>query len=200
MSCLASHSFKLLWSSRRGRWYYLRLFILIGVYTGARHEAILSLTWEQINFEDGRIDFRRRKNGKVLSQTKKRRPNASAHPRLMTFLGYARRRAERIAAKKNVEVGKYVIEHRGGPLRSVKKSFSEACARAGIEGATAHTMKHTCITWLLRDKVPAWQVAGVTATSLATIERVYGHHIQDDLQDALKATLRRRVAKVFEAS
>ena len=47
---------------------YLPLFILIGLYTGRRKEAILSLRWPQVDLETGRIDFelagRRRTNKK----------------------------------------------------------------------------------------------------------------------------------------
>jgi hypothetical protein len=48
-------------------------------------------------------------------------------------------------------------------------------------------MKHTRITWLLRARVPVWQLSGLTATSIATIERVYGHHVQEDLARAASA-------------
>jgi len=36
---------------------YMPLFILIGLYTGRRKEAILSLRWPQVDLEAGRIDF-----------------------------------------------------------------------------------------------------------------------------------------------
>lgn len=170
------------------RWYYMRLFILIGLYTGARHEAILSLRWEQIDFENGTIDFRRRDaKGALLPQTKKRRPYAPQDIRLMRFLKYAYDRELRRAKKQNRDVIAFVVHHRGGQLLSVKKAYREACARAKVTNVTPHTMKHTRITWLLRARVPAWQVSGLTATSLATIERVYGHHIQEDLAQAASA-------------
>ena len=36
---------------------YMPLFILLGLYTGRRKEAILSLRWPQVDLEAGRIDF-----------------------------------------------------------------------------------------------------------------------------------------------
>ena len=80
-----------------------------------------------------------------------------------------------------------MIVHRGGPLKSVKKAFAEACERAKLEDVTPHTLKHTYITWLLRARAPIWQVAGLTNTSVATISKVYGHHAQDDLKSAANA-------------
>jgi integrase len=69
--------------------------------------------------------------------------------------------------------------HRGGPLKSVKKAFEKACQRAKLIGVMPHTMKHTYIAWLLRSGVSASQVSGLTATSVATILRVYGHHVKE---------------------
>jgi hypothetical protein len=36
---------------------HLPLFILVGLYGGARKEAILSLRWLQVDLDAGRIDF-----------------------------------------------------------------------------------------------------------------------------------------------
>lgn len=80
--------------------------------------------------------------------------------------------------------------HRGGPLLSVKKIFSEACKRANLDDVAPHTLKHTYITWLLREGQTVWDVAGLTSTSAATIEKHYGHHAQDDrMRDVANAVL-----------
>jgi integrase len=160
------------------RWYYTRLFVLIALYTGARHEAILSLKWDQVDLEEGTIDFRRRdKKGAVLPQSKKRRPDAPVSGRLIRFL----------RAAHNVRKGDYVVMHRGDRLKSIKKAFAAVCKRAKLKGVTPHTLKHTCITWMLRGGVPVWQVSGLTATSVATITKVYGKHVQEDLKAAANA-------------
>lgn len=104
---------------RPKRWRYLNLFIRIGLNTGARHEAILSLTWDRVDLETGLIDFRM--PGWV--ETKKRRPNAPINDNLLRLL--------RAAAK--VRKGTPVVEHRGGPIKSVKKAFKEACVRAKLK-------------------------------------------------------------------
>lgn len=73
------------------RFRYLNLFIRIGLGTGARHEAILALTWDQVDLETGRIDFRPRdKKGNILSETKKKRSthrSASGAPRPSVGVG-----------------------------------------------------------------------------------------------------------------
>jgi integrase len=160
---------------RAKRFRYMNLFIRIALGTGARHRAILALTWDRVDLETGRIDFR--EPGRT--ETKKRRPNAPANDRLIRLL--------RVAYK--MRTGDHVIMHRSGPLKSIKKAFAEACTRAKLAGVTPHTLKHTYITWLLRSGVPIWQVAGLTNTSAATITNVYGHHAQDDLKSAANAVL-----------
>jgi integrase len=157
------------------RWRYLNLFIRIGLATGARHEAILSLTWDRVDLETGVIDFRI--PGRV--ETKKKRPHAPVNDRLLRLLRVAKR-------KSNHE---YVIVHRGGPLRSVKHAFESACKRAKLKNFTPHSMKHTYITWLLRAGVSVWDVAGLTSTSAATIEKHYGHHARDSRMRELANTV-----------
>ena len=67
---------------------YLPLFILLGLYTGRRKEAILSLRWPQVDLEAGTINFevagRRRTN--------KKRGVIPIPPRLLPHLQRARKR------------------------------------------------------------------------------------------------------------
>jgi integrase len=53
------------------------------------------------------------------------------------------------------------------------------------EEVTAHTLKHTCITWLLQKSVPTWQVAGFVGTSEKVNRDTYGHHSPEH-QDAVR--------------
>jgi integrase len=158
--------------ARRWRLWHLVLFIRIGLATGARHTAILQLTWDRIDLETGRIDFRL--PGEV--ETKKRRPHAP--------IDFALLRALRAVRKKNPK-GKFVIAFNGRPIGLIRKSFLKVARELGLKKVSPHTLKHTAITWMLHDRLTPWQVSGITATSVATILRVYGHHVQDDLREAV---------------
>jgi integrase len=162
-------------ASRRAGARYLTLFIRIGIYTGARASAILQLVWDQVDLHTGRIDFRI--PGAV--ETKKRRPNAP--------INFVLFRALRAARKKSKST--HVIVYRGGPIGLIRKGFLDACKGAKLKGASPHTLKHTAITWLLLRGLTPWQVYGITSTSVATILRVYGHHVQDDLRQAVNAAV-----------
>ena len=65
-----------------------RFFILIGIYTGRRKEAILSLRWPQIDLMANRIDF----EIEGRERTKKRRGKVPIPKPLIPHLRRAQRR------------------------------------------------------------------------------------------------------------
>jgi integrase len=153
---------------------HLPLFILLGLYSGARKQAILSLRWSQIDLEAGRIDF----NTPGARRTNKRRARIPIPARL---LGHLRR-----ARVRGVELG-FVINENGKRLGDVKRGFASACARAHLDNVTPHVLRHTCATWLMQRGVPMWEAAGFLGMSRETLERVYGHHHPDYLRGAAEA-------------
>jgi integrase len=157
---------------------YLPLFILIGLYTGRRKEAILSLRWPQVNLEAGTINF----DPAGRKRTNKKRGIVKISPRLLPHLRRAR--------KRGADLG-YVLHVNGDRIGDIKKGFAAACDRAGIEGVTPHTLKHTAATWLMQAGTAPWQAAGFLSTSVETLLRVYGHHHPDYQQEAAENIGRR---------
>lgn len=170
---------------------YLPLYILIGLYTGARPGAILSLRWPQVDLDAGRIDFaplgtRRTTKRKVRGQPIPRR--------LMTFL--------RLAKRRGTELG-YVVHDSGSRIKDIggawdgdpKKrgngSFGGACKRAGLAGVSPHTLRHTCGTWMAQRGVPLHMIGGWLGHTDARTTELYAHHHPDHMQDALAAADRR---------
>jgi integrase len=153
---------------------YLPLFILIGLYTGARKEAILSLRWSQVDLVGGRVDF----NTPGARRTNKRRAHIPIPAKL---LGHLRR-----ARPRGVELG-FVINDGGRRLGDVKRGFTSACRRASLDGVSPHVLRHTCATWLMQRGVPMWDAAGFLGMSRETLERVYGHQHPDYLKSAVEA-------------
>ena len=157
---------------------YLPLFILLGLYTGRRKEAILSLRWPQVDLEAGTIDFevagRRRTN--------KKRGVIQIPPRLLPHLRRAR--------KRGTDLG-YVLHINGERIGDIKKGFAAACERAGIEGVSPHTLRHTAATWLMQAGTDLWQASGFLSMSMETLQRVYGHHHPDYQREAAENIGRR---------
>jgi integrase len=128
---------------------------------GRRKEAILSLRWPQVDLEAGRIDFevagRRRTN--------KKRGVIQIPPRLLPHLRRAR--------KRGTDLG-YVLHINGNRIKDLKRGFAAACDRAGLEGVSPHTLRHTAATWLMQSGTDIWQASGFLSMSMETLQRVMG--------------------------
>jgi integrase len=161
---------------------YLPLFILIGLYTGRRKQAILGLRWPQVDLDAKTISFevagRRRTN--------KRRGIIKIPPRLLPHLRRARQRGSDLG---------YVLHEHGARIGDIKKGFAAACERAGTQGVSPHTLKHTAATWLMQAGTDPWQAAGFLSISVETLLRVYGHH-HPDYQHEAAANIGRRPQNV----
>lgn len=153
---------------------HLPLFILIGLYTGQRKEAILSLRWSQIDLDAGRINF----NAPCERRSNKRRSRIPIPRPLLPHLRRARLRG--------TDIG-FVVNDDGRRLRDIKRSFASACRRADLEGVSPHVLRHTCATWLMQHGVNKWDASGYLAMSVETLERVYGHHHPDFMTSAMEA-------------
>jgi integrase len=158
---------------------YLPLFILIGLYTGRRSEAILSLRWPKVDLVAERINFEK-PGGKRTN--KRRGKGVPIPPRLLPHLVRARRRGS--------ELG-FVIHRDGRPLGKAYKGFKAACARAGVLDASPHTMRHTAATWLMQAGTDPWVASGYLEMSMETLLRVYGHHHPDHQRSAAENIGRR---------
>jgi integrase len=163
---------------------HLARFILIALYTGTRHDAILGLRWSP-NTSGGWIDLssgvlHRRASGAMESD--KRRPPVPLPPRLLPHV----RRWRRLTVT-------HVIEYAGRPIRSQeRRAWRTACELAGLGAdVTPHVLRHTCATMLLQFGVSVYDVAGVLGASEEVVRRTYGHHAQDHLRHAVAAFSRR---------
>jgi len=171
---------------------HLPHFIFLGLYSGHRKRAILDLQWQpntvggHVDMLHGIIDFRRRG-----PQTRKRRARIPIPRRVATFLPYLRKRTRQ-----------YVLEWHDQRIGNIKKAFNGACRRAAwlaikrgrglpkshakrrelaqsarkLRAATPHTLRHTCVTWLVAKGVPFADIGAWVGMTAAMVERVYGHH------------------------
>jgi integrase len=157
---------------------HLARFILIGLYTGTRHDAILKLQWMPSTSGGwfdlaGGILYRRPQDA---IETNKKRTPSPIPPRLMPHL----QRWQKLSTQ-------YVIEYDGKPIASqLRRAWTGAreMAELGRE-VTPHVLKHTCATLMLQDGVSIWDVAGVIRTT-------YGHHAIEHLRRAVNVWSKRR--------
>ena len=175
--------------TRRG---HIRRFILVGLYTGTRHEAIEHLQWcpnttgGWFDLERGRV-YRR---GEGERETKKRRPPAKVALRLMPHLArWARKDAELSAALsrqggESVCVLHVVHTTTGDALsRPIRTGWRGCVHDAGLDAKVIpHVLRHTAATWLMQAGVDIWEAAGMLGMTVETLQNTYGHH-HPDFQD-----------------
>jgi integrase len=135
-------------------------FIEIAYYTAGRRRSVEQLTWFQVTLDRQRIKLA--KPGE--RRTKKRRPVVRIDPELMPTL----RRLH------DTKTNEYVL----GSAGSVYRAFCKACAAIGVE-ASPHILRHTRASHLLQDGEDIWNVAKLLGDTVATVEKVYGHHSPD---------------------
>lgn len=159
---------------------HLARFILLGIYTDTRAEAIATASPRRLegrSFVD--LDhglFYRLAEGR--SATNKRQPPVSIPPRLLAHV-------RRWVAKGIVR--EYVVEWNGRPVKSVKTAFKRAVGLAGLTGKVSpHVLRHTAACWLLQSGVDKWEAAGFMGMSVEMLDRVYGHHHPAHLQSAAR--------------
>lgn len=181
---------------------YLPLFILMGLYTGARKEAILSLRWSQVDLAHRRINFKRPSG----DETDKRRAHIRIPSRLLRFLRYAHERRY-----SDIGFVIHTFENRGGqkvpvpvldiggawdgntdPKAYVQGSFGRACKRAGVIGATPHTLRHTVGTWMAQQGVKLSKIGEFLGHTDDRTTKLYAHHHPDYQSEQADALDRRR--------
>ena len=172
---------------------HVGLFVRLAYHTASRMTAILQLTWDRVDLDARRIDYR--PSGR--RQTRKRRTTVALNATILTALRDARRAALRSLAGEMPRAGqaeieaalasRTVIEQRGKPLGSIKKGFAAACRRAGIEDCSPHIIRHTAATHMVMAGVPLAEVARMLGTTEAIVEKVYGKWSPDYLRRAADA-------------
>jgi integrase len=152
---------------------------MLGLYTGRRKQAILSLRWPQVDLEAERINF----EVEGLRRTNKKRGVIPIPPRLLLHLRRAR--------KRGTDLG-YVLHVNGKRIGDIKKGFTAACHRAGLKGVLPHTLRHTAATWIARDGTTSLEdAADYLSMSEETLRSVYRHHHPDFLRGAAESIGRR---------
>jgi integrase len=171
---------------------YLPLFIMLGIYTGARKEAILSLRWPQVDLANKRVNFKRT-DGR---ETSKGRAHNRLPDRLVAALRRAKRRSNNDLGFVVHDAGKQILDiggaWNGDPDSFVQGSFGRACKRSGIVGVTPHTLRHTCGTWMAQQGVPLRLIGEYLGHSDERTTKLYAHHHPDYQDEAVAAFNRRR--------
>lgn len=154
---------------------WLAHFIRLGLHTGCRKGEILGLEWSRVDLQEGVIYLEA-----VHTKAGKRRSvpmNAIAREAIMQLLRF---RAEHAPGTPWVFCNK-----QGRQVRSIKRSFSTACKKAGIENFRIHDLRHTCASWLVTAGVPLTEVREVLGHSSVTMTERYAHLAPENVRAAV---------------
>lgn len=151
---------------------HVETFIRIAAATGARKTAILQLTWDRVDLKAGTIDFRL----PGVTHSRKRRAITGISSDLAAYLEALKKRTK----------GARVVQFNGKAVKNIKRGFATVAEAAGMPHVTPHVLKHTFVSQALQVASP-WVVSGMTATSLRTLQAVYGKHMVEDQRKAAEA-------------
>lgn len=149
---------------------HVRLFVMLGLHTGARPGAILELTWDQVDFERRLIDY-----GEVLGG--KPRAVVPINDDLLPALIEAREAA----------TTDRVIEYAGRGISRIRDTIAATAARAELPPLTPHDLRRTAGHWLMQAGSSIEEVAAVLGhRDTATTHRVYARLYPEHLRAAVK--------------
>jgi integrase len=152
--------------ARRGHSLHrLTLFVGIGLDTAARKEAIEDLTWDRVDLERGRIDFR--VPGKWTGN--KRRAVVEISVRLLPLLEEARR----LWVARGAPAGEPVVGR--GAIRKAWERWVGSPEMKEFAWMTPHLMRHSWAKLNARAGVSLFDVATVLGDRYETVARNYLH-------------------------
>jgi integrase len=150
---------------------HLKPLLVVAVHTGMRQAEMLTLTWAQVDLENGFVSLVDTKNStprKVpLNQTTRK-----------TFL--------ELKLKAQTES---VFSDSGGhplPSRTVQWQFKRVLEKAGIENFRFHDLRHTCASWMAMADVPILTIKEVLGHKDVRMTLRYSHLSPDQKVDAVK--------------
>ena len=162
---------------------HVQRFILIGVYTGTRHDRLIRIRWtptkDNGHYDAGRGVLHRR--GSHERETTKRSPAVSVPARLQSHLG-------RWANLDGAAGRGWVVSYNGTRIVKMRRAWNTVRDAAGLgEDVTPHTLRHTAASWLLwgreakgarpaQKPLTIWETAEILGADASTIDKVYGHH------------------------
>lgn len=159
-------------------------FVLIGLQTGTRHDAILGLGW-RAHAGGGHVDLSAGliyRKGEGEAQTKKRRPPTPTDGLLALPAHLARWR------RLDGPMALYVASFHGRRQDRMQRAWRSACRLAGLgPDVTPHVLRHTSTTWEAIAGFDPWLICGRKAITMETFDQVYAHHHPDHLR-ARKST------------
>lgn len=156
---------------------YLEWFVCLALATGFRSGQILSLSWAQLEHTSGFVTFKSAQHkGRKLLQLPL---NAQAIEAIDKIRKYQREQAINTCWLFPSD-----LDHTKHTL-SLKKSFSNARERAGLDWLRIHDLRHTFASWLVQSGIPLYTVSKLMGHASVESTQRYAHLDSEHLRLAL---------------
>ncbi|MEI2387640.1 site-specific integrase [Breoghania sp. JC706] len=150
---------------------HIKLAMDLLIATGARVEAILSLTWDRVDLERRKIHL----NDPFTGRRMKGRTSIVIQEDLLPVL---------LAAERGRTCA-FVIERGGTRVGSIRRGIGNAAERAGLSGVSPHVFRHTAAVWMAEDGVPMEEIAQYLGhRDVSTTRKVYARYSPEYLAKA----------------
>jgi len=151
-----------------------KALIATGLYAGLRAGELMNLQWQDIDLRNRTITVQ----GKDDWQTKNRRIRVV--PISSKLLAYLQRHPRHITSP-------YVFCWPDGAKYSrPNERLVPIASRAGLEGVTPHTLRHTFASWLVMSGVDLATVQKLLGHSNITMTMIYAHLAPEHLKAAVE--------------
>jgi integrase len=146
----------------------LRPVARFAALTGWRKGEVLSLRWSAVDWHAGVV---RLAPGSTKNDEGRSFPFASLPP-LLALLEAQRDYTRKVERETGAIVG-HVFHRDGQPIRSMRRAWKAACARAGLEGWLFHDLRRTAVRNLERAGVPRSVAMSLTGHKTENVYRRY---------------------------
>ena len=147
---------------------HIKIFLSIAINTASRGAKILSLKWDDVDFDRRLIWFER---GTANKRTQVVPINASLMENLKL--------AQQFAA------GEYVVEYNGKRVKSVRKAFDRALVRAGLKDVTIHDLRRTAASWALMAGASFDDIAALLNDDVRIVQKHYAQFSPDHIRSVV---------------
>jgi len=153
---------------------HVKLFIILSIITAGRPKHVLELTWARVDLARRIINLDDPNRFKTQKGRARVPINETGFIHLET------------AAK--VRTSDFVIEVDGRSIKSIRNGVKAAVRRAGLDGVSQYTLRHTAGVYMAQAGVPMEQIAEFMGhTSIETTRKHYARFHPDYLRGAASA-------------
>ena len=155
-------------------------FIELALNTGCRKQELLSLKWSAVDFSTRLIYLDKTKSGEWQTV-----PINEAARQVLARRIQLRNAVCSDAPWLFFHTSPALHSKVGDRVKDVKKAFSTACRRAGIENFHIHDLRHTFASWLVMNGTPLFEVSKLLRHASIQMTEPYAHLAPDHLHDAV---------------